>query len=73
MVVWKRGQAKQPLLAWCPQCAAQVRMVTLEEAMPLTGRSLRAICREVEAGHLHFSETADGQLFICLNSLRTQT
>jgi len=46
-------------------------MATPEEAAILTGFSLRAICRQVEAGGLHFRETANGQLFICLNSLRT--
>jgi hypothetical protein len=46
-------------------------MVTPEEAALLTGASLRAVCRQVEAGQLHFRETAHGQLFICLDSLST--
>jgi hypothetical protein len=30
---------------------------------------LRAIYRRVEAGELHFTETPEGQLLICLNSI----
>ena len=43
-------------------------MVSLEEAAPLAGVSLRDICRRVGADHLHFVETSDGCL-ICTSSL----
>lgn len=58
---------------WCPRCAAEVSMVTPEEAALLTGQSLRSICRQVEAERLHFTETADGLLRLCLNSLPNST
>lgn len=54
---------------WCTQCGRQVSMVTADEAAALAGVSLRTICRRVEAGKLHFKETGEGLLFICLNSL----
>ena len=54
---------------WCTQCCREVRMVTADEAAALAGVSLRAICRGVEVGALHFKEPGDGLLFICLNSL----
>jgi hypothetical protein len=54
---------------WCQGCAEQVKMVTVEQAAAVAGVSLRAIFRRVEAGKLHFTETPDGLLFICLNSL----
>jgi len=54
---------------WCALCAEQVKMLTAEGAAAAAGVSLRAICRRVESGQLHFSETPDGQLLICLNSL----
>ncbi len=60
---------RQPRLEWCPLCAAEVSMVTPEEAAMLTGQSYRWLCRQVEAGQLHFTETADGLLRLCLNSL----
>ncbi len=44
-------------------------MLTPEEAARLTGLSQRAICRGVEAGAVHFLETADGCLFVCPASL----
>jgi hypothetical protein len=54
---------------WCDGCGERVRMVTSEKAVALAGVSLRSICRRVEAEDLHFTETNDGLLFICLNSL----
>jgi len=58
----------QPMTAWCQQCGAEVVMITPEEAARGAGASLRAIRRLVEAGQLHFRESANGRLFICLNS-----
>lgn len=68
-IVCLRRRSHAALTGWCPQCAVEVKLVTPEEAGLLTGFSLRDICRKVEAGCLHFRETADGRLFICLNSL----
>ena len=54
---------------WCVECCQRVKLVTADEAAVLTEVSLRTICKRVEANTLHFTETADGRLFICLNSL----
>jgi len=54
---------------WCSECAERARMVTVDEAAAITQVSARTIYRRVEGGRLHFRETADSQLFICLNSL----
>jgi hypothetical protein len=54
---------------WCTPCGRQAGMVTAGEAAVMGGVSLRTICRRVDLGELHFKETADGLLFICLNSL----
>jgi len=54
---------------WCARCCEQVEMATPERAALLAGVSLRAICRQVEANSIHFVETANGLLLICLNSL----
>jgi hypothetical protein len=45
-------------------------MVTLEEAMRLSGASSREIHQLVEADAIHFSETRGGFVLICLNSLQ---
>jgi heterodisulfide reductase subunit C len=58
-----------PVLVGCAQCGEATSLVTPEEASRLTGLSCREISRRVEAGLVHFSETTDGLLFICINSL----
>jgi hypothetical protein len=59
-----------PILAWCEACARQVQMLTPDEAAVLSHSSPRAIYRQMEAGKVHFTETADGRTYICLSSLR---
>jgi hypothetical protein len=55
--------------AWCRECAAQVQMLTPDQAATLAGFSSRFIYRCIEAGSLHFSETSHGHLLICQGSL----
>jgi putative AbiEi antitoxin of type IV toxin-antitoxin system len=55
------------LPAWCPECAGQV--ITPQEAVAVAGISSRAIHRLVESGAVHFTETPEGVLLICLSSL----
>jgi len=47
-------------------------MCTPEEAAVLTHVSTRTIYRRVEAGRVHFTETAEGLLLVCLNSITRQ-
>jgi hypothetical protein len=63
----RRGSRRQ--LAWCAECGAQAHMVTADEAASLAGLSARAIYQLIEARALHFVETPDHLVFICLNSL----
>jgi len=56
-------------LTWCAQCAERVQMITPDEAVAVAGRSAREIYRWVEAGRVHFMETPQGLLSICLRSL----
>ena len=58
--------------AWCPACGARVQLVTVAEAALLAGISESALSRQLDACPLHFDETADGRVLICLNSLRQQ-
>lgn len=62
-------KAKNFVRARCEACGRQAEMLNLEQAATITGLNLRTICREVEAGSVHFKETADGSLLICLSSL----
>ncbi|MEW6207830.1 MAG: hypothetical protein AB1631_05645 [Acidobacteriota bacterium] len=65
-VLSRRGSAIE---RWCDGCGEQVFMLRPEEAAVLTGISTRAIYRLIEDGLIHFVETADGLLLVCLNSL----
>ena len=62
-------RANKKACAWCAQCAAEVRMSTADEAAALARVSTRTIYRWVEAGRVHFKETAEGLLLVCLNSI----
>ena len=57
--------------AWCTECppGRQSVLVAAEAAAALTGLSTRAIYRLVEAGAVHFAETPEGALLVCLSSL----
>jgi hypothetical protein len=61
--------SKGPIVAWCANCAENVRMLEAHEAAVAAGISSRAIYCDVEAGRLHFVETGGGSTLICLNSL----
>jgi hypothetical protein len=56
------------LTAWCAQCGRTVSLISPDAAAKLAGMSTRAIYRQIEAGQLHFTETAD-ELLICLDSV----
>ncbi|HSK73721.1 MAG TPA: hypothetical protein VK892_18635 [Pyrinomonadaceae bacterium] len=66
LVVGKNGE---PILGWCGDCRAEVNLASPETAAKIFGITPRAIYRLVEADRLHFSETALGNLQICLISL----
>jgi len=59
-------------IADCPQCGARVEMVTPEQAVTMTKIRSRAIYAMVERDQIHFIETNQGFLLICLNSLQKQ-
>ena len=59
----------RPAAAWCAGCAAEVEMLTPEEAAVVAAVNARTIYRWTEAGLLHFAETADGLLLVCPASL----
>lgn len=57
------------MMGWCDLCASPSAMLTVDEAAALASSSARRIYRRVEAGELHFMETPEGSLLVCLNSL----
>ena len=62
-------RAKKTSCGWCSRCAAQVGMCTPDEAAALARVSTRTIYRWIEAGRVHFTETAEGLLLVCLSSI----
>ena len=68
-VVLRGGLARCSTLMWCPVCRRQVQMVTPEQAARIAGVSTRRIYAWVEAQKVHFAETPEGLLTICLDSL----
>jgi hypothetical protein len=58
-------------MAWCPGCSAEVVMARPEAAAARAGLRVREIYRLVEAGSVHFLESADGTVLVCVDSLVT--
>jgi len=59
-------------VSWCEGCQEHTRMLGPREAAAISGQSERTIFRRVEVRQLHFTETPDGALLICLKSLLEQ-
>jgi hypothetical protein len=59
-------------IAWCHQCQTEVDWLSLVEITDLKGLKARELFRLVETEAVHFHETPEGHLFICLNSLITK-
>jgi hypothetical protein len=59
-------------MAWCPGCSAEVVMARPEAAAARAGLRVRAIYRLVEAGAVHFLESPDGIVLVCVDSLITR-
>ena len=57
---------------FCDHCQAKVRWLTPEEAMALGRVSLREIFRLVESREIHFTESKEGFLIVCAESLTTK-
>ncbi|HMV51883.1 MAG TPA: hypothetical protein PLD20_23290 [Blastocatellia bacterium] len=54
----------------CPDCSGNV-MLSPEQVADLTGTSQRTIFRWIELGIVHFRETPEGKLYVCVNSFPT--
>jgi hypothetical protein len=53
----------------CKECGLETSFVAIEQAHLLAAISLRRTICLIEEKRLHFFETTDGRLFICLTSL----
>ena len=67
LVIVESGESVVP--GYCGICNAERQMLSPEQAARLCGLSLRQLFRLVESSSLHFTETPDGLLVVCLESL----
>jgi len=58
-----------PAFHWCAVCRGHVMMISPELAAVQAGVSVRAIYSSIEAGQIHFLETPEGALLVCVDSL----
>lgn len=56
-------------LQWCDNCHKRVDMMTTDQAAIIASVNSRTIFRWADSGRLHSSETPEGLLLICPNSL----
>ena len=55
--------------ALCEHCGREVEMFTPGQAALISGLSSREVYQRVESGDVHFVETVEGLLLVCLDSL----
>jgi hypothetical protein len=65
-LILRRGNS---IRAWCPRCAAEAEMVALQRTGMISDPQRPLLEEWLNSEELHRSETADGSLLICLNSL----
>ncbi|MEP6923106.1 MAG: hypothetical protein ABI954_01465 [Pyrinomonadaceae bacterium] len=66
-----RTNGKSAVRGFCSDCAAEVEMLTLDEAVDFLGKSAWEILKLVDARLVHLLETANGHLLVCRKSLET--
>ncbi len=57
---------------WCHICGAAAQMLTPTVAALLTNINLRTLFRWIESGDIHFQETPEDNLFLCLDSVQAK-
>lgn len=54
---------------WCQNCSRQVEMLSIDDAAICAQVNSRTIFHWAESGLIHSSETPEGLLLICANSV----
>jgi hypothetical protein len=57
-------------IAWCSTCSREVEMLNIDDAAIFAHVNSRTIFHWAESGLIHSSETREGLMLICPNSLR---
>jgi hypothetical protein len=67
-VLWLRKQRNCKL--WCPECGEETSMLNIDDTARQAHISTRELCYWINGNRIHFTETSDGLLLVCLNGLR---
>ena len=59
-------------MIWCHDCGTASQMLTPNVAAILSGINLRTLFRWIESGTIHFVETPEGNVFLCLDSVQAK-
>jgi hypothetical protein len=57
---------------WCNDCGTAKQMLTPDLAALISGTHLRTLFRWIESGDIHFVETPEGNVFLCLDSVQAK-
>lgn len=62
-------RTQSPLRAWCPVCGFEVEMIPLDGVGVISNLPSPDIEAWIQSEDLHHTNSADGALLICLNSM----
>jgi hypothetical protein len=71
--IWVIRSSTGALPDWCEECGGVVNMLSPEEAAGVADVKVRTIYQWIEADRIHFSESIEGRLLICICSLMALT
>lgn len=66
--IWQISHSADTEIPVCPLCVNLTPMLTAEKLARTFRISPREIYRQIELGLLHFHETPQSQVFVCLDS-----
>lgn len=70
---FKRSTPPPPLQVWCDGCKTYTQLLSPDLAATISGITLRTLFQWIESGQIHFVETPEGSVLICLPSVTANT
>src|SRR4051794_17883963 len=67
-----RTNGTKTLRGSCVECRGEVELLTLDDAVSISGRNTGDLIRRVESGLVHSVETASGHWLVCRPSLNKE-
>lgn len=65
-----RAAGKSDVRGYCPQCKAETVLLTMDEAVSVSGAGTLEILKHIQESDTHYLETPSGHLLLCRESLR---